>query len=764
MDLRVNAMHQAAAPRIVLAAPAEVERRVFYRALSTTLLLGLAIGVQAMLTAFVLWGPEARDDALLAGLTARARRLMRPEHDLAIYVLGIFATLAFTIGLTLSWQRGLRKVDASRLRQYLKLSTLARGGLAAAACCLYAAVLFVYYPHQSAEKVVLQTPGSLHGFILFLPILLTILGLAGESFLVRAVVSRSRHDVAQPAPARSAAESPSAGGPVGAAKWRFVGPLLDVAVPLGLFLILLIPPSRWSGMAGRLFVADGFQHWSFYAMGPALAYRHGAALCRDVYSQYGVGWPLLFSCLPGADFSYRAMLGTGILCACIYFAMVYFLARSLFRSSAWAAVALIAAVSLQFFGGMADASAGAEVWRYPSSTILRNAFDVWFFMGLLGHLRSGRLRWLVLAGIACGFGVAFGTDAGIYLVVTFVWYLIVWLGAPRLIWREDCLRKTTVAGGVFLAMAGLIVFLTALAANQWQLPGGAYWRGWAESLGLYAVQGLGFLPIAAVSKVTMAGFAVVLAVYIGTILFSLLHLLSGGRRAEIALLGCMSVYGLQLMLLFVGRSVPEGLLRPIIPFVITAIGLCWLGAGAAGWRGRNSLVPAVVLAGVVACVLLTHAPGMMRSYPNLLHRADQSLGSGDLYLVDHDVRVPPAAAGQPPYTFEAVLDISAALRKLAPRDDDVAIFDYEDTLIYYATNLKPWSRYATLFHSLQTRDQRQAVIEELLARRPSYVVLREPTNPSIGEFLDTWTAFYDVVRSRYVKTDVAGGFGIWRLP
>jgi len=67
-----------------------------------------------------------------------------------------------------------------------------------------------------------------------------------------------------------------------------------IALALIILIVYVPDPSRIVAMAYAL---DHFHHLDFYAMAPALAFRHGVALGTDFYSQYGVAWPVLLGAL-----------------------------------------------------------------------------------------------------------------------------------------------------------------------------------------------------------------------------------------------------------------------------------------------------------------------------------------------------------------------------------------------------------------------------------------------------------------------------------
>lgn len=70
-----------------------------------------------------------------------------------------------------------------------------------------------------------------------------------------------------------------------------------------LTVLCLVPVIAPDVLAEQTFNGDQFHHLDFYLMGPLNAFRHGASLGTEVYTQYGSGWILIFlrfsvSCSP----------------------------------------------------------------------------------------------------------------------------------------------------------------------------------------------------------------------------------------------------------------------------------------------------------------------------------------------------------------------------------------------------------------------------------------------------------------------------------
>ena len=69
-----------------------------------------------------------------------------------------------------------------------------------------------------------------------------------------------------------------------------------------------------------------------------------------------------------------------------------------------------------------------EQTNIKTTYCLRHPSDIWFFLALAMHLRSGKLAWAALAGLAAGLGIFFETETGGYLLVTFLIYSVLRAG------------------------------------------------------------------------------------------------------------------------------------------------------------------------------------------------------------------------------------------------------------------------------------------------------------------------------------------------
>ena len=120
-------------------------------------------------------------------------------------------------------------------------------------------------------------------------------------------------------------------------------PLVDFLGGLAVYLgiVSIVAATSYERLAGSLAceATVAFHHLDFFVMGPSLRYLNGGALGTEVYSQYGVAWPIIFSaCSPIFNISYDHVLRIFVLYGTLYFAGVYLSLRLFSGSLLWGAV------------------------------------------------------------------------------------------------------------------------------------------------------------------------------------------------------------------------------------------------------------------------------------------------------------------------------------------------------------------------------------------------------------------------------------------
>lgn len=528
-----------------------------------------------------------------------------------------------------------------------------------------------------------------------------------------------------------------------------LGPL-DLVAPVLVIALVYLP--GWRELAGNAFLGEGALHLDFFAFGPALAFRSGVALGTDLHPYYGLGWPMLFSHLN--PLSYGHIIRLEVVYGCLYFIGVYLLLRALVGDRRWATVGTALAILFQLFSGW---PAGLSLWRFPSATVMRWPFDVWFFLACLFHLRSGRTVWAVVAGALVALAVVFQTDTGVSLGVAFAFFWVcVWRaeGArslPKLAWSA----ATAVAVGV----VGMGI------ASRWTLFSGAFVAGLVENLQISMAGGTLLALTTEPTSRNIAMFVLIAGSYLTLVGWSAVHAARRRMSTSTVMLGCIALYGFFTFSYFVGRSNPLNLYRPTVPFAI----LIGAGGGLAhrAWvahqqsQGRSLRLPAAAAwAGLaVAVAMLIASPGV-RAYPGLIRTAlAGSQGRGSCLFENPD-----DVCGLPPEANQSVRDLhalAARLRALGSTTTSVAVLDEIGPVIQQMAGARPWGRYLPLFAGMFTQAQQRAVLQDLREEPPSLVVMRASAKVS-AFYADDWRAMRGTVEREFLLDSSEGPWEIWR--
>jgi hypothetical protein len=163
--------------KLVVSAPPGVDPTRYSFCVLGPLALGLSLGVQIMMTAFMLWGP-CDDKGYAAQLTEYGKLIARPEHDLPIFIAGAALTLAAALVAVWYWRVKLAGLEAAKLAETMTSSALLLGVLAIssllsflllASCCWFSQD---YRLVSSAARPLLR---SSDGISLLLPGILALL-------------------------------------------------------------------------------------------------------------------------------------------------------------------------------------------------------------------------------------------------------------------------------------------------------------------------------------------------------------------------------------------------------------------------------------------------------------------------------------------------------------------------------------------------------------------------------------------------------------
>lgn len=723
------------------------------------------IGLQLMYAGFLVYG---RKDPFTypATLTQRGRAVYLPERDLLIYPVGCLVTIALCFGLFALWNRCAASYnDLAAREQFVKRSRTLHLWLLTLGMIVYAGLFFLLQhqygtPHWRVKAIPLLT----------LPIAAELAGFFWGLRRRQAATSSQTVTEENIAPTDSEITDIDhvAVQEDGSARQKFAWHFLDIVMPMLLILLIYIP--RTDRIEGTVYLAEKFHHWDFFAMAATVGYTHGGALGMDVYSQYGVGWPLTFAALSRfAPLSYGMMFHVAVLYGCVYFISVYVFLRAWLKEAWLAAAGALLAVHLQLFTGLM--SLPYSPWRWPSSTILRSPFDIFVLGALLLHRRSGKPIYALLAAAFVGLSILFETDTGIYLTLTFAVYLLLAdFRNPR-----HAIRSFLAQRGAIWAVCGMmtasVVMMGLWVASRGTLFHAGFLRAWLEVFISYP-SGISMLPVAHNATGVTLSFLLI-GVYLYVVGEGLLIRHHAGVTKMGLMQLCIAVYGLASLILYIGRSHPLNLFHGIVPFCLIATMRlqAWLmpqtrdavpiRISGARWAVA---VPFLILA-------LLFANPNFRIYENLLHsrsgdRSPQQGADVCLFPDSRDVCVPPEQA-------DVALEFRTAageLKKLSDAGKKVAVISNSDTSLCLAGNIKPFSRYSPVLATIISHTQVNRIEAQLAEKTADYVFLPADDPDSYAQshgmeslaVSDAWQSLRQVIRLHYTFDHTCGLYNVWR--
>jgi len=734
-------------------------------------MIGTMIGVEIMLSMFFLSGPASITSETRAGLTHFGAMCFIPEYDLPLYVIGCLLTFSLIIGLAWLQRRQLSCVETTPEESHVKNLMVDSPGLPLRhtqtdqrncfvqrrwSQIVQCGILFLLHLFV---MLVVQRPFTLSDY--HMPLLPAASLFLLPLILFCIVIFRWYLPLSK-CPLWIAAR-PETAPPIQHAhlhRW------LDWVIPMLVVAVVYIPD--YSILAGKFFLQDRFHHWDYYSMGPTLAFHYGKALGTAFYTQYGVGWPLLYHALAQLiPITYGHMLQISVIYGSIYFIGIYVLLILILRNRMWAAAGLFFALTLHLFSGNIPDSV---LWTFPSSTILRSPVDVWFLIFILLHARTARALWLRLAAAMAGAAMIFGTDTGIYLSATFVTYLFYLQSLPRT--NQNLIRRQISLALQCAAIALLVLLPILWIAGRGTLLHKDFWTGWLESLIVFG-GGFGALPISAVDSWALLLFALGLGLYLGTIGATLVKLPRRNNMPENVFLACLSTYGLATLLLFIGRSHPCNLFHVSVPFSIVAVAT--LARWSDSWEPVESLPPKCATnkaeqplahllpwgrllpwgALVVATTLMVTKRDFQQ-YPGILQSFFRAPAPAGLCLLKKsgDVCGLPAEAQGYAAMFDAVI---SRMKDALASGRTIAVLDDADPIFYLAADAPPWYRYSPLFPAFITRASLAQFVRQVAEHGPEVVVIR--ANPA--GYPDVWRAAHETVVNHYRLDSTVGIFEFW---
>ncbi len=563
---------------------------------------------------------------------------------------------------------------------------------------------------------------------------------------------------------------------------RLGGLCLEIVIPILLFLIIYIPQTNL--ISGNDFATEQLHHIDYFFMAPVLGFAQGGALGTDVYCQYGVGYPVLFSILARvAPLTYSTFITFSVLYGWLYFVGVYLFLRILLKRVEWAALGVLIALSLQLFHGV---SSPDVLWQYPSSTVMRSPCDIWFLISLLRHAQTKSRYWLYFAAIANGLAIFFETDTGVYLMLAFGAYLAISkisdaktgdVSAPS-IRLADCLLCGVIT--LFTLGAGLWV------ASRGTLFSAAFFTGWLEVFRLYP-SGISMLPLIASQEAICISFLFLLT-YLLTAASNLHACILQSARRESPLLVAIAIFGMCLLLQFIGRSHPFNLYHASIPLslLLTWYGFqltCKLKNAVVSWVSDNmkaesarsktiSCLQTKALGFIPTAAIAFLALGLLnndafRNYPNLLNALTNPKAKEETFLLLpelNDIAIPMRLKKYAEDFHAATQDA----RRLTQDGKSVMFIVNNEPIYHLASGSKAPYRYAPLLPALMSKSMLRRVIATLEERPVDYAFIA-PENErgygvDIGNIKDTHdssAALADSIYSHYSFKRNSGRFEIW---
>ncbi|HEX2150228.1 MAG TPA: hypothetical protein VHI31_08680 [Actinomycetota bacterium] len=749
----VEATTPQSRPLLTLSVPEGYNPQSYFACLLASSLSVIFLGIQITLT-LLMWArlPQAATEEL----TNVGIFNFRPERDVLIYVLGLPVTLGMVIAHAWLWN--------FKLRRRLPLSSAGGAALLGAAQLgvgLVATGIYLYQ-YTAAQQYALRGEPIPRTYLVLFALVAQMLVVVAMAWPRKFASFSVPEELARPRPK----------------KWMLGWDLLFAVV-----VILIVYVPSYDQLSGHVFQAERFFHWDFFGMGPALGFESGAALGTDTFAFYGRFWPVLFSWRsPMVKLTYGSMIHISVIYGCIYFIGLYLLIKLVTNRPIWAAAGTLLALRIHLFSGLAFLS---PLWRFPSVTVMRRPFDVWFFIALVMFHKTGRKGWLLGAAGLTGAGLLFETDTGLYLVAAMGLY---WLG--KLIQSPDR-RADVKLLAVSVGIALGVLFAGLLVASRGTVFSPAFWRGWLENLELTSA-GYTLMPLIGRIQLYEGGgpvhgrhvalFFLVMVVSVAVIANLVVRLLHRRATGMDLVIGSLAFYGFLGMIQFMGRTDPLNLYPVMIPFVVLVAILFSRLDGVAlsafrRWkpsRGGLRAAAAYSLAGVLAVgaaatSMAVHEP--FQRYPNVIRSLNNAELANETCLTDVPIdgrflSTRGAACGATSThdheRFKSEFPVVVAeLSRRWDKGELVAIMDQDGPIFYQAADVPPWGKYLPLFPNLVTKARLAEVTGQLRNDSPENVMIR-----SKGDYDpiydDIQAELFEVIHDKYSLERKIGTFELWR--
>jgi hypothetical protein len=201
----------------------------------------------------------------------------------------------------------------------------------------------------------------------------------------------------------------------------------NLSMWLNIVGMVLIPLIVWvpdvEGAVARMYFGEQLHHMDWFLMPAGWSHMSGNILGMDNLARYGLGAPIIVAEIAQhilGRFDYVNAVIVMMAISVMYYWIWFYLLRLLFKDTAWALIAILLGIRLQFF----NVETFPFIFTYPQDTPLRFFGDSLFFLLMVMHAQTGRMRWLYLMSIVGGFFVFYITGEGLYTLATFYAYLM----------------------------------------------------------------------------------------------------------------------------------------------------------------------------------------------------------------------------------------------------------------------------------------------------------------------------------------------------
>lgn len=677
----------------------------------------LMMGLELMFAAFFVLGSTTRDQSVTSSLTDFASIMYHPEREVPIYLVSVPLILSMGIFFVERWRR-LRETAALDIRTGNDVSQALTAIILGVGLCVAC-----YMGINSRIKSV--------GVANVAYAVSCLICVALQVVVLRSTFTGWRGEI----PARilrwySRWEDQAREGDTSPEEASF---LKDGLIAVFFFLLIFIPDTR--RLAGLVYLTDAFHHWNYYVVAPSYAYGHGLALGRDVYSQYGSLWAILFGGMSTiVPLSYSTIMSVFVWAGSAYWAFVYLLLHNVIGIRRPVSI-LITAVGIYvlMFTGL---NGLPTIWVAPGSTVIRSPLDIFLFASLWKFFRDGDHRWWLASCILVGFGFLFETDTGIYMVFATLVALANYMVMAKKANGKPfpAIRFLLTGSCAFLIVALLGLFI----GSRGSILERSFWLGWVEPMAAHG-SGMSFLLIEPVAAVLIPTFLILFG-YLFCVSLVVSRIRSGIATRRDLLAASVGIYGLSTFLIFIGRSHPANLSHPILPLGITLAIMCEAFVRSA-WHSLPVRQRGVfVIAGVAVFGTMLIGNDSLFVYPNLFNTTVLTrfrptiLGLFGYHGDDQDIVFTSDAQGRPDIILPQWEAPLARLYQAGVRDararsgkgENLAVVSNDDVTTYLAASARPSGRYSPLLPLLYRKQQIVEYIDSLRHGTTSTIFILTP--------------------------------------